>query len=264
MKNIMGFLLMLVLFSSCKEKEETTMDTADNQMEQEEMAMESDEMPNIEIMPISHATFVMNWNDKVIYLDPVGGASAFEGMPPADMILITHTHGDHMAPATLKAVMNDNAMLFAPQAVADKLGADFDTTVLNNGDSEAVDGITVNAVAMYNITKGRLNNHPEGVGNGYVIESDGYRVYVSGDTEGTPEMRSLENIDKAFVCMNLPYTMDVEQAADAVIEFAPVEVIPYHYRGQNGLSDIDKFKSLVNQGNEDIEVTFMNWYPERG
>ena len=74
-------------------------------------------------------------------------------------------------------------------------------------------------------------------------------------------MRNLENIDKAFVCMNLPYTMDVEQAADAVLEFAPKEVIPFHYRGTDGLSDIEKFKSLVNQGNEDIEVTFLEWYP---
>ncbi|PRP65940.1 MBL fold metallo-hydrolase [Nonlabens agnitus] len=263
MKNIMGFLLMLVLFSACKEKEETAVETADNQMEQQYAATETAVTPEIEIMPISHASFVMKWGDKAIYLDPVGGASAYEGMPAADMILITHTHGDHMDPATLKAVMNDNAKLFTPQAVADKLGADFNPTVLNNGDSEAVDDIIVNAVAMYNITEGRLNNHPEGVGNGYVIESDGYRVYVSGDTEGTPEMRSLENIDKAFVCMNLPYTMDVEQAADAVLDFAPAEVIPYHYRGKDGLHDIDKFKSLVNKGNTDIEVTFMDWYPER-
>jgi L-ascorbate metabolism protein UlaG (beta-lactamase superfamily) len=74
-------------------------------------------------------------------------------------------------------------------------------------------------------------------------------------------MRSLKNIDKAFVCMNLPYTMDVDQAADAVLEFAPKEVIPYHYRGQNGLSDIEKFKTLVNVKNPEIKVTFMDWYP---
>ena len=166
-----------------------------------------------------------------------------------------------MNPETLKAVKSDNNTLVAPKAVADQLDASLSPMVMNNGETQTVNGITITAIPMYNITEGRLDKHPKGRGNGYVLEKEGYRVYVSGDTEGIPEMRNLENIDKAFVCMNLPYTMDVEQAADVVLEFAPKEVIPFHYRGSNGLSDIDKFKSLVNNGNEDIEVTLMEWYP---
>jgi L-ascorbate metabolism protein UlaG (beta-lactamase superfamily) len=98
--------------------------------------------------------------------------------------------------------------------------------------------------------------------NGYIIEKEGYRVYVSGDTEDIPEMRALDNIDLAFVCMNLPYTMVVDQAASAVLEFKPKEVIPFHYRGTEGKLDTDKFKSLVNAGDQNIKVKLMNWYPE--
>lgn len=133
---------------------------------------------------------------------------------------------------------------------------------MNNGEEATKNGLKITAIPMYNITEGRLDKHVKGRGNGYVLEKDGYRVYISGDTEGIPEMRNLENIDKAFVCMNLPYTMDVEQAADAVVEFAPKEVIPYHYRGTNGLSDVEKFKTIVNETNPEIKVTLMEWYPE--
>ena len=89
------------------------------------------------------------------------------------------------------------------------------------------------------------------------------RVYFSGDTEDIPEMRSLQNIDKAFVCMNLPYTMTIEKAAEAVLDFAPKEVYPYHYRGQGGLSDVAKFKSLVNAGNPKIKVVQLDWYSSK-
>ncbi|WP_439152413.1 MBL fold metallo-hydrolase [Winogradskyella sp.] len=85
-------------------------------------------------------------------------------------------------------------------------------------------------------------------------------IYISGDTEDIPEMRSLKNIDKAFVCMNLPYTMPVESAANAVLEFKPDTVYPYHYRGTEGLSDVNKFKQLVNEGDNSINVELLNWY----
>ena len=95
----------------------------------------------------------------------------------------------------------------------------------------------------------------------YVLEVSGLRIYVSGDTEDIPEMRDLENIDVAFVCMNLPYTMDVETAAAAVLDMEPRIVYPYHYRGQDGLSDVDRFAELVRAGNADIEVRQLDWYP---
>ena len=70
----------------------------------------------------------------------------------------------------------------------------------------------------------------------------------------------MKNIDVAFVCMNLPYTMDVDEAAEAVLDFKPKVVYPYHYRGQNGLSDTEKFKKLVSDKNKNIDVRLRDWY----
>ena len=114
---------------------------------------------------------------------------------------------------------------------------------------------------MYNLPESAQAFHTKGRGNGYVLERDGKRVYISGDTSGIPEMRNLKDIDLAFVCMNLPYTMSVEEAAEAVLAFAPKKVVPYHYRGPDGLSDTTKFRELVNAANPNIEVDLMNFYP---
>jgi L-ascorbate metabolism protein UlaG (beta-lactamase superfamily) len=112
---------------------------------------------------------------------------------------------------------------------------------------------------MYNLTKERLNFHNKGRGNGYVLTINQKRIYISGDTEDIAEMRSLKNIDYAFICMNLPYTMTVEQAASAVMEFKPKVVIPYHYRGKGMISDVQRFKHLVSK-NKAIEVKLLDWY----
>ena len=116
---------------------------------------------------------------------------------------------------------------------------------------------------MYNLREEALKFHSKGRGNGYVFTVNEERIYFSGDTEDIPEMRTLKNIDKAFVCMNLPYTMVVESAADAVLAFKPKQVFPYHYRGTNGLSDVAKFKEIVNKNNPTIKVVQLNWYPNR-
>jgi L-ascorbate metabolism protein UlaG (beta-lactamase superfamily) len=265
MKNVLWLCVFVLSIYSCKETETTVA-----QSEEIEAAIVEQEtdgstvIPDIQITPISHATFVMNWNDQIIYVDPVGGVAVFKNMPAAEVILVTDIHGDHMNPETLAAVKNDNNFLFVPQAVADKLDVKLKPTVIvNNGDAATRNGLKITAIPMYNITEDRLDKHPKGRGNGYVLEKDGYRVYISGDTEGIPEMRNLKNIDKAFICMNLPYTMDVEQAANAVLEFAPGGVIPYHYRGQEKFSDVEKFRSLINENNPEIEVTLLEWYPSR-
>jgi len=215
------------------------------------------------IQPISHATFAMTWNHKTIYVDPTGGAPAFSNLSSPDIILITDIHGDHLQPETLREIKTSNATFIVPKAVADELGdMAKNVVILNNGESRDVMGISVEAIPMYNLPESAESFHPKGRGNGYVLELGGKRIYLSGDTEGIPEMRSLKNIDIAFVCMNLPYTMDVDQAANAVLEFKPKIVYPYHFRGQGGLSDVEKFKSLVEEGNSDIEVRLRQWYPE--
>ena len=106
------------------------------------------------------------------------------------------------------------------------------------------------------------NGHPKGRGNGYILTMGGKKIYISGDTEDIPEMRALSNIDIAFVCMNLPYTMDINQAASAVNEFKPKVIYPYHFRGSGGLADVAAFKEMVKEDENDIQVKLKNWYPQ--
>ncbi len=216
---------------------------------------------NLTVQPIQHGTLVLSWNGQDVYIDPTGGASAFEGLESPDVVLITHAHGDHMDPETLKALDTEEVKIVVPQSVADELPDMFSDqlVILDNGENASQSGIDIKAVPMYNLPESDDAYHPKGWGNGYVLTFADKRVYISGDTEGISEMRSLENIDVAFVCMNLPYTMDVEQASDAVLDFAPEIVYPYHYRGQ----DTEKFKQMVIEKNDDIEVRLKDWYPER-
>jgi len=212
---------------------------------------------------VAHATAVLNWGETIIYIDPVGGRDAFAAYPAPDLILITDIHGDHFSLETLQGLDTQKAKIIVPNAVAEKIPAAFtpQIDVLDNGDSKTRYGISVTAIPMYNLRPEAKAFHTLGRGNGYVLEYEGMRIYFSGDTEDIPEMRELKDIDKAFVCMNLPYTMDVERAADAVIEFAPAEVYPYHYRGKTDVSDTGHFETLVNRANPDIRVIRLDWYP---
>ncbi len=207
------------------------------------------------IHPIKHATFVMQWNGRTVYVDPVGGRAAFEALPSPDLVLVTDIHGDHLNGETLEAVVKPETKIVAPSAVMEKLPAPVkkQAQVLNNGQETELLGLKIEAIPMYNLTESRLKFHTKGRGNGYVVTFGDKRVYVSGDTEDIPEMRALKDIDVAFLCMNLPYTMEVEQAADAVKAFRPKVVYPYHYRG----SDVEKFKRLVGDASE---VRLRDWY----
>lgn len=219
----------------------------------------------ISITPILHSTMVIGWDGKTIYLDPYGGAGRFAGLASPDLVLITDIHGDHLNHETLKSLSLEQAELIAPQAVIDQLGdiAFSKTHALANGEHTEWDGIKVEALPMYNLPETEDSRHPKGRGNGYLLTIADTRIYISGDTEDIPEMRQLENIDIAFVCMNQPFTMDIEQAADAVLAFRPKVVYPFHYRGREGFSDVEAFKALVQKGNPGIEVRLRNWYPEQ-
>jgi len=214
------------------------------------------------IHPILHGTFAMEWNGSVILVDPYGGEKAMEGIPDADIILITDIHGDHHNPETLEILDLSETQLVVPQAVADKMTGGTNIQVLSNGEEIKINGIKIKALPMYNLPENSDSRHTKGRGNGYVLSMGGLNVYISGDTEDIPEMRALKNINIAFVCMNKPFTMTVDKAADAVLEFKPVVVYPYHYRGREGLSDVEKFKQIVNNGNKDIEVRLADWYPD--
>ncbi|HEX8279114.1 MAG TPA: MBL fold metallo-hydrolase [Segetibacter sp.] len=215
---------------------------------------------NLTIQPVTHATLVMAYKKVNIYIDPTGGAAAFKGLAAPNVILVTDIHGDHFDIKTIEAVNTARAVLVVPQAVADKLPANTDKAkliILNNGDKKMVEGVSIAAIPMYNLPEAPDAFHTKGRGNGYVLTIGGKNIYISGDTEDIPEMRALKNIDIAFVCMNLPYTMDANQAAQSVLAFKPKAVYPYHYRGQ----DVNMFKSLVNAGDKNIDVRLRNWYP---
>jgi L-ascorbate metabolism protein UlaG (beta-lactamase superfamily) len=216
------------------------------------------------IQPLVHASLVLSLQNLTIYADPTGGAANYAGLKAPDLILITDIHGDHFDLKTISDVRTPNTVIVVPRAVADKMpdSVKGKAVILSNGDKTTQDGIDILAIPMYNLPASPTDpRHPKGRGNGYVLTIGGKNIYLSGDTQGIPEMRALKNIDVAFVCMNLPYTMDVNEAADAVLDFKPRIVYPYHYRGQGGLSDVNAFKSKVEAGNKNIEVRLRNWYP---
>jgi L-ascorbate metabolism protein UlaG (beta-lactamase superfamily) len=215
------------------------------------------------LTPILHSTMALEFNEQTIFVDPYGGAAKFEGFGNPDLILITDIHGDHLNLDTLTELSTENTTFLVPQAVKDKMG-NVDAKeiwVIANGERKDWSEIGFEALPMYNLPESEDSRHTKGRGNGYILTFADKRIYISGDTEDIPEMRALTNIDYAFICMNLPYTMDVNQAADAVLEFGPGVVYPFHYRGGGGkFSDVNAFKTLVNAGDPSIEVRLRDWY----
>ncbi len=208
------------------------------------------------IHPLNHASFIMRWKGKTIYADPVSAAGPFTGLPKADLILVSHSHGDHFDSATINTVRGPEAVIIAPQAVFTSLSTTLKalTVVMTNGATANVLGLTIEAVPAYN------TRHTKGEGNGYVLTLGGKRIYMSGDTGNIAEMRALPNIDVAFVCMNVPYTMNVNEAVTAVRAFRPKVVYPYHFRNQDGsFANLTTFKRLVGT-DLFIEVRTRKWY----
>ena len=213
----------------------------------------------VKVHPISHASFVMETPMGTVYVDTVGEAAAYEGKPKPDLFLITHRHGDHFNADAL------NALGDAPIITnADVHGMMDDalkgrTSIMGHDAGKDWNGAMVEAIPAYNKDP-ETKFHPRARGdNGYVVNMSGFRIYISGDTEDIPEMRALKDIDLAFVCMNLPFTMTAEAAASAVAEFKPKFVYPYHYRGRDGgTQDPKAFASLVGKASE---VHLVDWYP---
>jgi len=217
------------------------------------------------IHPVDHASMVLQWDDVTIYVDPVGGKDLYSKYPAPNLILITDIHADHLDMATLDEIVGIKTNILIPKAVYEKLTEELisQTEVIGNGFSTTNFGISIEAIPMYNLREEALQFHPKGRGNGYVLEKNGERIYISGDTEDIPEMRNLKDIQIAFVCMNLPYTMPMEKAVEAVLDFKPKVVYPYHYRGEDGFSDVEEFKKRVQDKNPDIEVVLMDWYSQK-
>jgi L-ascorbate metabolism protein UlaG (beta-lactamase superfamily) len=217
---------------------------------------------NITITPIKHASFQIEYNNRVIQVDPVSANNNAQAAM-ADIVLVTDIHGDHMDAKAINQLRKPEGRVVAPAAVAKALGANVqNVTVLGNGQSRTDEGITIEAVPMYNLVRGPSAGqlfHDKGRGNGYVLTIGGKRLYIAGDTECVPEMKALKNIDVAFVPMNLPYTMTPAEAADCVKAFAPRVVYPYHY---NQATNEQEFAAAL-KGTAGIEVRAVDWYEVR-
>ena len=214
----------------------------------------SDEIPTsggpLRITFIGHASLRFDYGDKIIYVDPFGKVGDYGAMPPADLVLLTHEHQDHLDPDALAKVAGPDTPVVVSGAALGQLGRG---TVLENGQKTTVLGIPIEAVPAYNIKHMRSPGvpfHPKGRGNGYVLTFGDVRVYVAGDTENIPEMADLKNIDVAFLPMNLPYTMTPEMAADAAKLFKPKILYPYHY----GETDPQKLVALLKDSGIEVRV----------
>ena len=198
---------------------------------------------------IGHGSLLFTFGGTTIYADPYSKLADYAKLPKADVILITHEHRDHLDPAAIEKVRTGKTTIVLTEAGAEQVSGGM---VVKNGDVKAIKGMTVEAVPAYNIVSKRENGqpyHPKGVGNGYIVTFGDKRVYVAGDTENIPEMKSLKNIEIAFLPMNLPYTMTPEMVADAAKIFRPRVLYPYH----TGETDVAKLSALMKDQKE-IEV----------
>ena len=204
---------------------------------------------DLKITLIGHGTLMFQYQGKIIHVDPVSREADYTELPKADLVLITHEHGDHLDPKALGLIHTEQTEVVLTQSCVERAGGGI---VMKNGDVKVVDGFKIEAVPAYNIVHMRSGNqpyHPKGVGNGYVVNFDKTRVYIAGDTENTPEMKALKKIDIAFLPMNLPYTMTPEMVADAARALKPKILYPYHY----GQTDPNELVKLLEDA-QDIEV----------
>ena len=194
---------------------------------------------SVQISCINHGSIAVSYKDYLIQIDPVksyGGKELdYESFPKADLILITHEHGDHYNKETIELLSKDDTRIITNGKVHDMLG--YGESMSNGQSTEAGKGIKIDATPAYNTTEGRTQFHPKGNGNGYVLFFDGLRVYIAGDTENIPEMAELQDIDVAFLPVNQPYTMTVDQCVAAARTIAPKVLIPYHF-SQTDLSSL--------------------------
>ena len=195
----------------------------------------------LEITFIGHGTLMFTFGGKIIHVDPFSRLADYSKLPQADLIILTHEHGDHLDLKALDSLRTDKTKIIITENCAQQVKGGI---IMQNGEVRTVDGLKIEAVPAYNLVhmhSGGVPYHPKGNGNGYVITFGNKRVYVAGDTENTPEMKQLKDIDYAFLPMNLPYTMTPEMVADAAKTFKPAVLYPYHY----GKTDPSKLVELM-------------------
>jgi len=211
---------------------------------------------DLAVTPLHHASLLLQWDRNAIYVDPTGAAVTDSALPKADAVFITHLHRDHVDGDGLARISAPRTVVVAPMVVADRTNVD---VVIGEGATQPVLGFAVTGVAMYNLVRGPAEGkhfHEKGQGEGFVFDFAGTRVYVSGDTECTPEVRALKRIDVAFVAVNLPYTMSPDEAAACIRAFKPKIVYPYHYGGSR--HSVEELTRLL--AGSGVQVRERQWY----
>ena len=237
MRNVLALLLMAICTLSVAAEETFQKDVIETSA------------GDLEITFIGHGSLMFTFERKILHVDPFSRLADYSTLPKADVIFITHHHRDHLDPVALAELRTKNTVVILTEKCAEKTDGGI---VMKNGDVQTIEGIKVEAVPAYNLVHKRDDGqffHPKGEGNGYVLTFGDTRVYIAGDTENTPEMKALKDIDYAFLPMNLPYTMTPEMVADAANAFNPKVLYPYHY----GETDTSKLVELL-ADNKDVEI----------
>lgn len=204
---------------------------------------------SLEITFVGHASLFLNWNNKVIHIDPYGALAKYEELPKADLILITHQHQDHLDKKAIEQIKKDTTKIILPEISFNQLKSG---EIIKNGEEKSFENLKIEAIPAYNIVHKRENGipfHPKGEGNGYILTFGDKKILIAGDTENIPEIKELKNIDCAFLPMNIPYTMTPEMVADAANAFKPKVLYPYHF----GKTDVNKLLELL-KNNKEIEI----------
>ena len=208
---------------------------------------------------VKHGSLVFEYDDKVIHIDPVLRMGDYSSLPKADLIMITHAHGDHFDLNAIEKVRKPSTKLVVTRKCMETSEHLENAMIMNDHEEKYISGIKIRSVPAYNIKHKRENGnpyHPKGEGNGYIFRFGNKKVYVAGDTENTPEMKSLKDIDVAFLPMNLPYTMTPEMVADAALAFKPGILYPYHF----GKTDTQKLVDLLASENKvDVRIRNMGY-----
>ena len=247
-KKTLSLLLVMLTFLSCNSKKTEQINVGDNDVFTTKSGKE------VSFMFIKHASFVINYDNLSIQIDPVSKmepATDYSTFPKADFIFVTHEHFDHFDKDAIATLSGEKTQVVLNKNCAEMLGSG---TAMSNGESLKLrDDITVEAVPAYNTTEGRQKFHPKGRDNGYVLTLDGLRIYIAGDTEDIPEMEQLKDIDIAFLPCNQPYTMTPEQLAHAATMINPKVVYPYHYSD----TPVEQINTLLKDSGIEVKIRAM-------
>lgn len=247
MKKLSLILFALILLVSCN---------TINKQEEQQLVQNKEANYELEVIPIQGASLILKYGDNIIYVDPTGNAKNYKNYPDPTIVLITDAKRDHYDIKTLTSLNLKNAKIVAPEVVVDKFVARYNNMfhkTLNNGELVTIKGIDIEAIPMNNTKELKHNNRYNG--NAYVISLGNERIYISGDSEDIPKVKALENIDKAFIAMNLPYNMTIKNTASAVLGFKPKRVYPYYYeKNKESIDEVNLFKSLIEEKNKSIDI----------